>query len=93
MLFMQSILPARKVNVEFDQKEKLVLGPGGRNAISSDIKSLPQARDGDIVTSNARVPEGTNGVLSMKTFYAEPEGWAVISGACFLTLSLPPILM
>jgi len=78
MPFMQSILPGRKVNVTFDS-EHLTLGPGGRNAISSDIRRLPSHNDGDIVSGTAKVPAGTNGVLTVQTVYAEPEGWAVIS--------------
>ena len=81
MPFMQSILPARIVNVDFGGVTSLKLGPGGRNAISSDIKSIPcESKDGDVVTSSADVPEQTNGVLQMKTVFAEPEGWGVISG-------------
>jgi len=76
--FMQSILPGRKVDVDF-QQQTLNLGPGGRNAISSDVKVLPSFKDGDIVPSTAKVPQGANGVLTMKTVYAEPAGWAVIS--------------
>lgn len=78
MPFMRSILPGRKVDVDFDG-ETLSLGPGGRNAISSDVKALPSHQDGDIVSSTAQVPQGADGVLTMKTVYAEPEGWAVIS--------------
>lgn len=78
MPFMQSILPGRIVNVRFGQ-EVLKLGPGGRNAISSDVKVLPSHHDGDIVSSMANVPQGANGLLTMKTVFAEPEGWAIIS--------------
>jgi len=81
MLFMQNILPGRKVHVTFGQKDELTLGPGGRHAISSDIETLPvDFNDGDIVPSFALVPEGANGVLHMNTSFAEPGGWAVISG-------------
>jgi hypothetical protein len=81
MPFMQSILPGRIVNVEFGGVEALRLGPGGRNAISSDVKRLPSSyKDGDVVTSFAKVPNQTNGVLQMDTAFAEREGWGVISG-------------
>jgi hypothetical protein len=81
MPFMQSILPGRIVNVDFAGGTPLKLGPGGRNAISSDIKELPsQYENGDVVTSFAKVPSQTNGVLQMQTVFAEPEGWGVISG-------------
>ena len=77
--FMQTILPGRKVEVDFEG-QTFSLGPGGRNAISSDVRTLPGHQDGDVVSSTAQVPKGTNGILTMKTVYAEPEGWGVISG-------------
>jgi len=81
MLFMQNILPGRKVQITVAQKDKLTLGPGGRHAISSDIKPLAATfKGGEIVPSAANVPEGANGVLHMNTVFAEPEGWGVISG-------------
>ncbi|TVY91320.1 Phosphatidate phosphatase [Lachnellula willkommii] len=80
MPFVQTILPGRVVNAEFAQKETLKLGPGGRNAISSDIKSIPGFDSGSVVSTVARVPEGANGILEGKTFFAEPEGWGLISG-------------
>lgn len=80
MMFMQTILPGRRVEVSFDRREPLTLGPGGRNAISSDVKTLFQHQDGQVVPSTATVPRGTNGVLGMSTVFAEPEGWGVISG-------------
>lgn len=80
MPFVQSILPGRVVNAEFAQKETLKLGPGGRNAISSDIKSIPGFDSGSVVSTVARVPQGANGILEGKTFFAELEGWGLISG-------------
>jgi len=80
MPFMQTILPGRSVKVEFATQTELKLGPGGRNGISSDVKSIPDYQNGTIILSKARVPQTTNGILGMKTFYAEPEGWGVISG-------------
>ncbi|KUJ13973.1 uncharacterized protein LY89DRAFT_590393 [Mollisia scopiformis] len=79
MPFMQTILPGRVVAVDFEDQDKLKLGPGGRNGISSDIRSVPEHKDGEIVESTALVPQGANGVLNMSTAYAEPEGWGVIS--------------
>ena len=81
MPFMQSILPGRIVNVDFGGVTSLKLGPGGRNAISSDVKKVPSDyKDGDVVTSFASVPSQTNGLLQMETAFAEPEGWGLISG-------------
>ena len=61
-------------------KHGALLLTSGRNAISSDIRTLPPYRTGDIVSSTADVPEGVNGVLQMKTNYIQPDGWGVISG-------------
>ncbi|RFU31830.1 hypothetical protein B7463_g4516, partial [Scytalidium lignicola] len=79
MPFMQSILPGRVAVVDFGKEVKLKLGPGGSNAISSDTEALPRHSDGDVITSTAVVPKGTNGILQMKTVFAEPTGWGVIS--------------
>jgi hypothetical protein len=78
--FLQAILPGRIVRAKVPTKEELRLGPGGRNGISSDIVALPSSnKDGEVVPTAAMVPQGTAGILQMKTAYAEPEGWAVIS--------------
>lgn len=79
MPFMQTILPGRTVTANYASQMELKLGPGSRNGISSDIKSVTENKDGDVIFSRALVPQGTNGILEMKTVYAEPEGWAVIS--------------
>ncbi|CZR58797.1 related to actin cytoskeleton organization and biogenesis [Phialocephala subalpina] len=80
MPFMQNILPGRVVAVDYSGGSQTKLGPGGRNAISSDIRDVPDFfKDGEIMDSVAVVPKGANGVLSMMTAYAEPEGWGVIS--------------
>lgn len=78
--FVHSVLPGRRVRIDFAHKDELELGPGGRNAISNDTKILPRHAGGQIVTSKAQVPEGANGELQMRTVYAEPEGWGIISG-------------
>lgn len=80
MPFMQNILPGRVVTVDYSGGDQTKLGPGGRNGISSDIRNTPDFKDGEIMDSVALVPKGANGVLSMMTAYAEPEGWGVISG-------------
>lgn len=78
--FLMDPRPGRLVNASFGSGTGLKLGPGGRNGISSDVRRLPGGKDGEVVATAAQVPSGVNGVLEMKTFYAEPEGWAVISG-------------
>jgi len=77
--FVMEILPGRQIKVDFHGSTPLKLGPGGRNGISSNIKRVPKAAAGSIAESTADVPSGVAGMLRMKTMYAEPEGWAVIS--------------
>jgi len=79
MPFVQTVLPGRIVRVDFARQDRLKLGPGGRNGISSDTRLLPQFSNGEVVSSTAKVPQETNGLLEMKTVYAEPEGWGLIS--------------
>ncbi|RYP49530.1 hypothetical protein DL768_004796 [Monosporascus sp. mg162] len=79
-LFTQTIKPATTVKALYRNAVPLKLGPGGRNGISSDIKKLPGIENGELLAPTvAHVPKGVNGILEMRTFYAEPEGWAVIS--------------
>ncbi|KAI0484047.1 hypothetical protein GGR56DRAFT_6817 [Xylariaceae sp. FL0804] len=82
--FVQDIRPGSQASVLYRGDRPMTLGPGGRNGISTNTKKLPGLGDGDggelIAPTFANVPEGADGVLEMKTFYAEPEGWGVISG-------------
>jgi hypothetical protein len=78
--FIQDIKPGTQIKALYGGKSPLKLGPGGTNGISSDIKSVPGGKDGDVVPTIAQVPSGANGLLEMKTFYADAEGWGVISG-------------
>ncbi|KAJ2989689.1 hypothetical protein NUW58_g3344 [Xylaria curta] len=73
--------PARGTHVKalYGGKSLLKLGPSGHNGISSEVKKLHGGKDGEVVPTVARVPEGANGLLEMKTFHAEAEGWGVIS--------------
>ncbi|KAL2190633.1 hypothetical protein L209DRAFT_746911 [Thermothelomyces heterothallicus CBS 203.75] len=77
--FVMEILQGRQIKVRFNGPTLLKLGPGGRNGISSDIRRVPEPSTGPVAKSTADVPSGVTGVLEMKTVYAEPEGWAVIS--------------
>lgn len=79
--FVMTILPGRQIRVKVDGSTHLKLGPGGRNGISSDIKVIPEPLPiGSVAVTTADVPVGVGGMLEMKTLFAEPEGWAVISG-------------
>ncbi len=77
--FTQDILPGRQILVTFGG-DSIKLGPGGRNGISSDLRTVPGSRGGFLVSSQAEVAETVTGILEMKTLFAEPEGWGVISG-------------
>lgn len=81
MPFLQDIRPGTQVKVLHAGNNRLTLGPGGRNGISADVKRLPESEGRTpLVPTFAEVPRGANGLLEMRTFYAEPEGWGVISG-------------
>ncbi|KAI1418765.1 hypothetical protein F5Y12DRAFT_473228 [Xylaria sp. FL1777] len=79
--FVQDIKPGTVAKVLYEGKSpiSMKLGPSGYNGISSEIKRLPGGTDGEIVPTFARVPDGANGLLEMRTFYAHAEGWGVIS--------------
>ncbi|KAI9810862.1 MAG: hypothetical protein M1832_001101 [Thelocarpon impressellum] len=81
--FVDSILPARTVEVLVGKEEKLKLklGPSGRNGISADqetLRGFEQRRDGDVVKTVAAVGE-QSAEMGMITHFVEPEGWTVIS--------------
>lgn len=80
--FLDVIRPARFVDVTLEGEAGLVrrLGPAGRSAVSSQIEGpLGEFRNGDVVHTNALLKELTpHG--PMKTFFANPEGWLIISG-------------
>ncbi|EJT76641.1 hypothetical protein GGTG_06558 [Gaeumannomyces tritici R3-111a-1] len=77
--FLQDALPGREVQALHRGRLDLRLGPGGRNGISSDLRHLPDAPAGTVVGTAAQVPQGADGILAMKTLFAEPDGWAVVS--------------
>lgn len=78
--FLMDIQPGKQVFALHGGSTQLKFAPGGRNGISSDVKALPSAQGGMIVPTTAQVPKQTTGLLQMKTFFAESEGWGVISG-------------
>lgn len=79
MPFLLDVQPGKKVEATHADSTPLTLGPAGRNGITSDILQLPSTKPGSLGLNFARVPPGANGVLECKTFFAAPEGWAVIS--------------
>lgn len=60
--------------------KNLALGPTDSMGISSDILRVPRSAAGSTATSTAKVPEGVTGELQSWTYFADPEGWSVISG-------------
>lgn len=77
--FLMDIQPGKQVLALHGGETMLKLSPGGRNGISSDVKVIPPAPDGMVTPTTAVVPEGTAGLLQSRTFFADQEGWAVIS--------------
>lgn len=80
--FLWDVQPARHLRV-VNQKKELKLGPSASNGITTDTVKIHEQPSGTTVTSSAAVPRGTAGLLEMKTFFAPPEGWAIISGMSF----------
>lgn len=78
--FVETIAPARHVNIKLPNGTVEKLGPGGRSAVSQQIvASLPDHKDGNNAEITAMplhiTPHGP-----MLTHFAEPEGWLVVSG-------------
>lgn len=78
--FVNTIAPARSVMVKLPTCGILRLGPGGPSAGSKQIVSrLGEHEDGEIAYIPA-VPQEATPYGPMKTYFAGPEGWAIISG-------------
>ncbi|KAL6720938.1 hypothetical protein ACLMJK_000038 [Lecanora helva] len=77
--FVQTIAPARSVDVKLPSGTTHKLGPGGRSAISSDvIADMTAHANGSSATTTA-IPQTLTPHGPMLTHYADPDGWAVIS--------------
>lgn len=61
-------------------RSKIKLGLTGASGCSSDVVRVSSHNKGSIVGAKAVVKPRVTGILDMQTFYAGPEGWAVISG-------------
>ena len=84
--FLDAIKPARTVHVELPGGQVQRLGPGGRNATSSQTIGVPgQHKDGEKAEVTA-IPEVVSALGPMVVDFAEPEGWAIISGNNLLLL-------
>lgn len=94
--FVDTIAPARFVNVKFANGRVEKLGPGGRSAVSTQtIVALHDHKDGEameIRSSPAEIaPHG-----AMTTHFADEEGWLVVSGKnplpIFIPLQIPGLI-
>ena len=78
--FVQTIAPARSVNVKFPSNTVHKLGPGGRSAVSEHlVVAIGDHKNGESASIPA-VPPDVCPYGPMLTHFADPEGWAVISG-------------
>ncbi|KUI57281.1 Phosphatidate phosphatase APP1 [Cytospora mali] len=77
--FLMEIQPGKQVLALYGGDTLLKFSPGYRNGISLDVKAIPGALEGMFTPTTAMVPEGTIGLLQSKTFFADPQGWAVVS--------------
>ena len=85
--FVDTIAPARSVNVLVSEGRTETLGPGGRSAVSQQtIVALNDHRDGERVQVNT-IPTELTPHGSMTVNFTEPEGWMVISGTIRIPIS------
>ncbi|ROV89603.1 hypothetical protein VPNG_10153 [Cytospora leucostoma] len=77
--FLMNIQPGKQVLALYGGDTQLKLSPGGRDGISTDVKAIPAAPAGIITPTTALVPKETTGLLQSRTFFAEQQGWVVIS--------------
>ena len=87
--FVETIAPARYVDIKLPNGTVGKLGPGGRSAVCQQIiTSIQDHKDGDSAEISATNPEVTpHG--PMLTHFAEPEGWLMVSGMPY-PLSISP---
>lgn len=78
--FLNMILAAKMVDITFSKAGTLTLGPSNTGGVSANELSLPGSgyMDDQVVQSEAVLTAG--GHSHMRTAFADPEGWGVISG-------------
>ncbi|MCJ1402877.1 hypothetical protein MMC11_006098 [Xylographa trunciseda] len=92
--FVNTIQPARFVHLRFPNGETQKLGPGGRNAISSDIVGTMSNHSDGATLEVTAVPSEVAPHGSMLMHFAEPRGWTVISDiddSIKITMTMSPI--
>lgn len=76
--FVETIAPARSVDVKFPDGSIHKLGPGGHSAVSEQtIVAIQKHEDGETATIPAVADVSPYG--PMLTQFAEPDGWLVVS--------------
>jgi phosphatidate phosphatase APP1 len=74
--FLDSVLPAHTVKINIDGKQ-VRLGPSDIDGISTDVVQFSGKHANGSTVSPTAV--GIKSATPMHTFFAEPDGWAVIS--------------
>ena len=78
--FVETIAPARHINIKLPNGSIEKLGPGGRSAVSQQVVvPIPDHNDGNSAEISA-IPSHATPHGPMLTHFAEPEGWLVVSG-------------
>ncbi|OAQ97237.1 hypothetical protein LLEC1_04244 [Akanthomyces lecanii] len=79
--FVWDVRVAKTVTVSQTRSSRTIkLGPTGFNGVSSNVAQVSSHSKGATVEARAGdVPSGIPGLLGMKTYYASPSGWGVIS--------------
>ncbi|KAK5997333.1 hypothetical protein PT974_02688 [Cladobotryum mycophilum] len=76
--FTWDIRAARTVTAVQDG-DSLKIGPTGMNGIATNVLRLSRQHKGSFVKTTAQVANGVEGILTMNTYFAGPEGWGIIS--------------
>jgi len=95
--FLDLVLEARTVEVEFAGQGRVHLGPSGAGGVSVNDLPLPGGpyRDGEEVISTALLPPGIDEskvLATVKTRFAGKDGWGIVSGSLFLFSLTSPSL-
>lgn len=77
--FLWDIQAVRVFRVRHRRRD-LRLGPTSVNGITTNTLEVDKNYKGSLIKSSAQVPRGVSGLLDMRTYYAGPEGWAILSG-------------
>lgn len=76
--FLWDIQAVRVFRIQHSGRD-LRLGPTSINGITTNTLEVAKNHKGSLVKAKAQVPRGISGFLEMKTYYAGPDGWAVLS--------------